>query len=664
MADVQWLGFDWSGRFYASDYFEQLYGYAETLIRTGLAYVDDLTRRRDPRVPRHADRAGQAQPVPRPPGRREPRPVRADARRRIRGRRATCCAPRSTWRRRTSTCATRCCTAIRHAHHHRTGDAWRIYPIYDYAHPIRTRSRTSRTRSARWSSRITGRSTTGCSTNLPVPSRPQQIEFARLNLTYTVMSKRKLLQLVVEKHVSGWDDPRMPTIVGLRRRGFTPEALRDFCERVGVAKKESIIDVALLEHCVREDLNRRAPRVLAVLRPLKVDHREPARGRRRAARGGEQSRGSVRRHAARAVHPRDLHRAGRLPGGSAQEVLPAQPRQGSAAALRLHHHAASASSRTPTARSRRCAAPTIPTRNATAPTPERVQATIHWVSAAHGRRPKCGSTIGCSRVSGPAPATPTSSTELNPGALEVLRDCVVEPSLAGAAPETRYQFERLGYFVVDRESPPIGWSSTARSRCVTSGRRSTRGRGVAPRRRLTRAASGRFEWRGRSTAVRVRFLRSQRQRERWRSPRSPSRRTARRAQKPHPHRRTPRVPDKRNPCARALRPGEQRAPVSHLGGFVRRAPHRTPSDVGERNCFFTADGRGAAGSARVPLASGRALAARTPGRRRCGSSSGARLAVRRAGERRRMATFALTLRALEEDPHRVEASRLRGNRSR
>ena len=159
---------------------------------------------------------------------------------------------------------------ILHAHHHRTGDAWCIYPMYDYAHRCRTRSSASPTRSARWSSRITGRSTTGCVEHLFDGDRPQQIEFARLNLTYTVMSKRKLLQLVQQQHVAGWDDPRMPTISGLRRRGYTPEAIRDFCARIGVAKKENVIDMALLEHSVREDLNRRSPRVMAVLRPLKV----------------------------------------------------------------------------------------------------------------------------------------------------------------------------------------------------------------------------------------------------------------------------------------------------------------------------------------------------------------------------------------------------------
>ena len=159
---------------------------------------------------------------------------------------------------------------IRRAHHHRTGDAWCIYPMYDYAHPISDALE-----------RITHSICTlefedhrplydWLVQNLPLPGTPQQIEFARLNLTYTVMSKRKLLQLVTEKHVSGWDDPRMPTITGLRRRGYTPEAIRRFCDEIGVAKRENVVDVGLLEFCVREDLNKRAPRAMAVLRPLKV----------------------------------------------------------------------------------------------------------------------------------------------------------------------------------------------------------------------------------------------------------------------------------------------------------------------------------------------------------------------------------------------------------
>ena len=224
---------------------------------------------------------------------------------------------------------------IRHAHHHRTGDAWCIFPMYDFAHPP--------------SDALEHITHSLCTLeyedhrplydwlidNLPVPSRPRQIEFARLNLTYTVMSKRRLLELVQEGHVNGWDDPRMPTIVGMRRRGYTPEAIRAFCDRIGVAKRENVVDVALLEHVVREDLNLRAPRVMGVLRPLPRGHRELSRRPRRRNRRRQQSGGPVGWHAQGAVLARALHRARRLPRGSAEEVLPPGAGTRGAAALRV-----------------------------------------------------------------------------------------------------------------------------------------------------------------------------------------------------------------------------------------------------------------------------------------------------------------------------------------
>jgi len=268
--DVRWLGFDWNDRkFYASDYFEALYNYAEQLIREGHAYVDSLT----------ADEIRDYRGTLTEPGRNSPYRERSpeenlDLFRRMRAgefpdgthvlrARIDMASPNINMRDPTL-------YRIRHAAHHRTGDAWCIYPTYDYAHPI--------------SDAIEGITHSLCTLefedhrplydwvieNARAAARPQQIEFARLNLNYTIMSKRKLLALVERKLVSGWDDPRMPTIAGLRRRGYTPEAIRDFCSRIGVAKKENVVDVALLEHTVREDLNRRAPRALAVLRPLRV----------------------------------------------------------------------------------------------------------------------------------------------------------------------------------------------------------------------------------------------------------------------------------------------------------------------------------------------------------------------------------------------------------
>jgi glutaminyl-tRNA synthetase len=272
--DVRWLGFDWGDRmFYASDYFDQMYAYAEQLITGGRAYVDSLS----------ADDIREYRGTLTEPGRNSPHRERSveenlDLFRRMRAgefpdgahvlrAKIDMSSPNINMRDPTL-------YRIRHAAHHRTGDAWAIYPTYDYAHPI--------------SDVIEGITHSLCTLEFEdhrplydwvvenirpdaaVQARPQQIEFARLNLNYTIMSKRKLLALVEQKIVNGWDDPRMPTLAGLRRRGYTPEAIRDFCTRIGVAKKENVIDVALLEHTVREDLNRRAPRTLAVLKPLRV----------------------------------------------------------------------------------------------------------------------------------------------------------------------------------------------------------------------------------------------------------------------------------------------------------------------------------------------------------------------------------------------------------
>ncbi len=267
--DVRWLGFAWDGEYYASDYFEQLYQFAMQLIHAGHGVCLRSQRRADAPVSWHADRAGQAQPLSRPLGGRESRSVSAHARRRSCRTAAARCAPRSIWRRPISICAIRSCTGCCARRHHRTGDSWCIYPTYDFAHGQ--------------SDSIEGITHSICTLEFedhrPLYDwfldrlgvhHPQQIEFARLNLTHTVLSKRKLLQLVQQKHVAGWDDPRMPTLAGIRRRGYTPEAIRNFCERIGVAKGNSTVDIAMLEHSLREDLNKRAPRVMAVLRPIKV----------------------------------------------------------------------------------------------------------------------------------------------------------------------------------------------------------------------------------------------------------------------------------------------------------------------------------------------------------------------------------------------------------
>ncbi|HEY5276590.1 MAG TPA: glutamine--tRNA ligase/YqeY domain fusion protein, partial [Coriobacteriia bacterium] len=267
---VHWLGFDWGDRlYYASDYFEQIYQYTVGLIRDGKAYVDELT----------AEQIREYRGTLTEPGKDSPwrnRPVDESLDLFARMRKGEFEDGTKVLRAKIDMASPNLnlrdpvIYRIRHATHHRTGDAWCLYPMYDYTHAI--------------SDAIEQITHSLCTLefedhrplydwtvdNLPVPSKPRQIEFARLNLTYTVMSKRKLLQLVQEGLVSGWDDPRMPTIVGLRRRGFTPESIREFAARIGVAKRENMVDVALLEDAVRDDLNRRAPRAMAVLRPLRV----------------------------------------------------------------------------------------------------------------------------------------------------------------------------------------------------------------------------------------------------------------------------------------------------------------------------------------------------------------------------------------------------------
>jgi glutaminyl-tRNA synthetase len=346
---------------------------------------------------------------------------------------------------------------IRHATHHRTGDAWCVYPTYDYAHPI--------------SDAIEGITHSLCTLEFEdhrplydwvvdnvrhdaaFRSRPQQIEFARLNLNYTVMSKRKLLALVEQKLVAGWDDPRMPTIAGLRRRGYTPEAIRDFCVRIGVAKKENVIDVALLEHTVREDLNRRALRTLAVLRPLKVVIDNYADGRVEqldAVNNPEDATAGTRK----VPFSRELY----IEREDFMEV-PARKffRLAPGAEVRLRYayimkcvdvvkDAAGAIAEL------RC---TIDPDSLNGPTAaRRVKGTIHWVSAPHAidAEIRLYDRLFASEDPGADGRDPLS--DLNPDSLETLRGSKVEGGLAGVAAGTRFQFERQGYFSVDPDSRP------------------------------------------------------------------------------------------------------------------------------------------------------------------------------------------------------------------
>jgi glutaminyl-tRNA synthetase len=453
--DVEWLGFQWNKLHFASDYFPQLYEFAVKLIRDGRAYVDSLD----------ADQIRAYRGTLTEPGQNSPyrdRPVAENLELFARMRagdfpdgahvlraRIDMASPNLNMRDPTL-------YRIRHAEHHRTGDAWCIYPMYDFAHPLSDALE-----------RITHSICTlefedhrplydWLVLNLIEGDRPQQIEFARLNLNYTVMSKRKLLQLVEQKHVTGWDDPRLPTISGLRRRGYTPESIRDFCGRIGVAKKENVIDVAQLEHSVREDLNRRAPRVMVVLKPVRVvitnypegqveqvdvpnNPEDPSAGKRQVPFSRELY---IEREDFMEVPPKKFFRLApgrevRLRGAyfiTCREVI--KNDQGEVIELRCTYDPA--------------------TRGGSSPDNRRVQATLHWVSREHAVPVEVRVYDRLFSVEDPEAVAngKTFLDNLNPNSLEVLRSCQAEPSLAGAAVGSRFQFERLGYFCVDADSRP------------------------------------------------------------------------------------------------------------------------------------------------------------------------------------------------------------------
>jgi len=451
--DVEWLGFRWSAELYASDYFERLYQFAVDLIKRGKAYVDSL----------NADQIREYRGTLTGPGRNSPyrdRPAaeNLDLFARMRAgefpdgahvlrAKIDMASPNLNMRDPTL-------YRIRHASHHRTGDAWCIYPMYDFAHPLSDALE-----------RITHSLCTlefedhrplydWLVNTLVDGDRPQQIEFARLNLNYTVMSKRKLLQLVQQKHVSGWNDPRMPTISGLRRRGYTPESIRDFCSRIGVAKKENVIDVAQLEHSVREDLNRRAPRVMTVLRPLKVvltnypedrvedvdvinNPEDPSAGTRKVPFGRVLY---IERDDFMENPPKKFFRLS--PGAEVRlrcayfikctEVV--KDARGGIVELRCTYDPA--------------------TRGGDAPDGRRVKATLHWVSAARAVPVEVRLYDRLFSVEDPENVAEGRSfiDNLNPQSLEVIAAAQAEPAVAGLEVEARVQFERLGYFCVDSDS--------------------------------------------------------------------------------------------------------------------------------------------------------------------------------------------------------------------
>ena len=450
--DVRWLGFDWGGHlYYASDYFEQMYGFAEELIQKGLAYVCDLT----------PEQFKEYRGVPEKPGRESPwrnRPVaeNLDLFRRMRA---------GEFEDGTYVLRAKIDMASPNLHmrdpalyrikktppHHRTGSAWSIYPMYDFAHCLEDA--------------IEGITHSLCTLefevhrplydwildNVSVSCRPEQTEFARLNLSYTIMSKRKLQQLVEEGRVGGWDDPRMPTLAGLRRRGYPPEVIRSFCETVGITKYNSLTDVALLEHCLRDDLNCRAPRAMAVLRPLKLvitNFPEDGPGEVEAINNPEDPTAGTRRVPfGRTLYierddfmenpPKKFHRLS--PGSEVRlryaclftcDQVVKDPQTGEV--IEAHGRWDPQSL------------------GGTAPDGRKVRGTLHWVSAEHAVEAEIRLYDRLFNKENPADERDGTSfvDHINPGSLQTTR-ALVEPSLAQAGPGAIFQFERLGYFCAD-----------------------------------------------------------------------------------------------------------------------------------------------------------------------------------------------------------------------
>ena len=455
--DVLWLGFDWGAHlYYASDYFGALYEFAEQLIREGKAYVDSLTAEE---IREH--RGTLTEPGRESPYRNRPVEENLDLFRRMRAgefedgahvlrARIDMASPNLNMRDPTL-------YRIRRATHHRTGDEWCIYPMYDYAHAL-SDSIEKITHSLCTLEFEDHRPLYDWTLEELDVYRSQQIEFARLNLTNTVMSKRRLLQLVEGGYVSGWDDPRMPTISGLRRRGYTPDAIRTFCEHVGISKRDTVVNMALLEHCIREDLNRHAPRVMAVLNPLKViidnypegevrefdainNPEDPEMGTRKVPFSREIY---IERDDFREDPPARFFRL--APGRevrlryacyiTCQEVVK-DPETGEIVELHCTYDPESVGGSTPDGR--------------------RVRGTLHWVSAPHALPAEVRLYDYLLRDVDDEQEEDGRDfiSLLNPESLQVLTDCRVEPALADAAPGNRFQFERQGYFCVDtRDSRP------------------------------------------------------------------------------------------------------------------------------------------------------------------------------------------------------------------
>jgi glutaminyl-tRNA synthetase len=452
--DVRWLGFEWEGLYYASDYFDQLYEWALQLIRKGKAYVDDLTADQVREYRGTLTQAGKESPY-----RNRPVEENLDLFQRMRAgefpdgsrtlrAKIDMASPNLNMR-------DPVMYRILHAEHHRTGNKWCIYPMYDYAHgqsdsiervthSMCTLEFADHRPLYEWFIRELG----------IFPS--QQIEFDRLGLTYTILSKRKLLQLVRDGHVSGWNDPRMPTLSGIRRRGYTPEAIRNFVTAAGVSRTNGITELEMLEHFVREDLNRHAPRVMAVLRPLKVvldNYPEGQVEEMEAVNNPEDPSAGTRKVPFSKVLYIEQEDFREEPPKGYYRLSP-----GREVRLRYGYFVTC----TRVVKNERGEVVEIhctydpATRGGNAPDGRKVKATIHWVSAAHALEAevrlydKLFTKLNPNEVEEGQDFT----ANLNPNSLDVLRGCKLEPSLAGAAVGSRYQFERLGYFCADLDSAP------------------------------------------------------------------------------------------------------------------------------------------------------------------------------------------------------------------
>ena len=455
MEDVRWLGFDWGNRlYYASDYFEQLYDFAVQLIKLGKAYVCDLS----------TDEVREYRGTLTEPGKESPWRNRSveenldlfarmrtgefeDGSRTLRAK-IDMTSPNLNMR-------DPVIFRIKKASHHRTGDAWCIYPMYDYTHCL--------------SDMLEGITHSICTLEfedhrplydwvldtLNTPCHPQQIEFARLNLTYTVLSKRKLLDLVSKGYVTAWDDPRMPTIAGIRRRGYTPEAIREFCNRIGVAKRDGVVEIQMLEDCLRDYLNRHAERKMAVLRPLKLvldnypegqveefdapnNPEDPDAGTRKVpfSRVLHIEREDFRENPPKKYFRLSPGKEVRLRSAYLITCTSAVKDEKTGATLEVHCNV------------------DLATRGGSAPDGRSPKGTLHWVSAAHAcdAEVRLYDRIFLKQDPDEYPEGADYKVNLNPNSLLTLTGCKVERSLTGARPLDRFQFERQGYFCVDRDS--------------------------------------------------------------------------------------------------------------------------------------------------------------------------------------------------------------------